>query len=159
MCFSSYSTKPFIIHADSLFLEDIMSLIKSLWAFAGAFAVFLLLWLLRLLNVLGSEFDIVIRWISTIGLILCGVFVGLLISEKRIQARWKFVPLLLFVAGFFAAPFVGVGVLMFVGMFSFSRGIEPVIFGGSITGYLLLYMGFWFWLKKKGIIKFRDFSE
>ncbi|MCW3985309.1 MAG: hypothetical protein NWE91_02730 [Candidatus Bathyarchaeota archaeon] len=27
-----------------------MSLIKSLWAFAGAFAVFLLLWLLRLLN-------------------------------------------------------------------------------------------------------------
>jgi len=135
------------------------ALIKSLWAFAGAFAVFLLLWLLRLLNVLGSGFDIVVRWVSTIGLILCGVFIGLLISGNRIQARWKFVPLLLFVVGFFAAPFVGVGVLMFVGIFSFSRGIEPMIFGGSITGYLLFYMGFWFWLKKNGIVKFRDFPE
>jgi len=103
---------------------------------------------------LGSEYDIVIRWVSTIGLILCGVFVGLLISEKRIQARWKVVPLLLFIAGFFAAPFVGVGVLMVVSMFPFSRGIEPIVFGGSITGYLLLYMGLWFWLKKKGIFKF-----
>jgi len=136
-----------------------MSLIKSLWAFAGASAFSWFLWLLRLLNVLGNEFDIVIRWISTISLILCGVFIGLLISEKRIQARWKFVPLLLFIAGFFAAPFVGVGALMFVEMSSFSRGIGPVIFGGSITGYLLLYMGFWFWLKKKGILKFRNFSE
>jgi len=134
------------------------ALIKSLWAFAGAFAVFLLLWLLRLLNVLGSEFDIVIRWVSAIG-ILCGVFVGLLISEKRIQARWKFVPYLLFIAGFFAAPFVGVGVLIFAEMLSFGRGIEPVIFGGSIIGYLLLYMGSCFWLKKKGIIKLRDFPE
>lgn len=130
-----------------------MSLTKSLWVFVSASIVFLLLWFLRLLNVLGSEFDIVIRWASTISLILCGVFVGLLISERRIQARWKLVPLLLFVVGFFAAPFVGVGLLMLLNRFSFSRGIEPVIFGGSITGYLLLYMGFWLYLKKKGIFR------
>jgi hypothetical protein len=136
-----------------------MSLKKSLWVFAGVSTFSWILWLLRLLNVLGSEFDIVISWISTISLILCGVFIGLLISEKRIQARWKFAPLLLFIAGFLAFPFVGVGVLMFVETFSLSRGIEPVIFGGTITVYLLLYMGFWFWLKKKGILKFRDFSE
>ena len=130
-----------------------MSLTKSLWVFVSAFIVFLLLWFLRLLNVLGSEFDIVIRWASTISLILCGVFVGLLISERRIQARWKFVPLLLFVVGFLAAPFVGVGLLMLLNRFSFSRGIEPVIFGGSITGYLLLYTGLWLYLKKKGIFR------
>jgi len=131
-----------------------MSLIKSLCVFLIGFTIFLFsFWSLRLLNVLGSEYDIVIRWVSTISLILCGVFIGLLISEKRIQTRWKFVPLLLFIAGFFAAPFVGVGVLMLLKVSFFSRGIEPMIFGGSIVVYLLLYMGLWFWLKKKGIFK------
>ena len=139
-------------------MED-LTLIKSLWAFAGFFTVSLFLQLLRLFNVLGSEFDIVIRWVSTISLILCGVFVGLLISGKRVQARWRFVPLLLFIVGFFAAPFVGVGVLIFAEMLSLGRGIEPVIFGGTITGYLLLYMGFWFWLKKKDILKPGNFPE
>jgi len=43
---------------------------------------------------------------------------------------------------------------MVVSMFPFSGGIEPIVFGGSITGYLLLYMGLWFWLKKKGVLKF-----
>jgi len=133
-----------------------MSLIKSLYVFVIGFTVFLFsFWFLRLFNVLGSEYEIMIRWVSTIGLILCGVFIGLLVSEKRIQARWKFVPLLLlFIAGFFAAPFVGVGVLMLLNVFSFSRGIGPVIFGGSVVTYLLLYMRLFFWLKKKDIFKF-----
>lgn len=127
-----------------------MSLIKSLCVFVIGFTVFLFSFRsLRLLDVLGSEYDIVIRWVSTISLILCGVFIGLLISDRRIQTRWKFVPILLFIAGFFAAPFVGVGVLMLLEVFSFSRGIEPVIFGGSVVVYLLLYMGLWFWIKKK----------
>ena len=117
-----------------------MSLIKSLYVFVIGFTVFLFsFWFLRLFNVLGSEYEIMMRWVSTIGLILCGVFIGLLVSEKRIQARWKFVPLLLlFIAGFFAAPFVGVGVFMLLNVFSFSRGIEPMIFGGSVVTYLLL---------------------
>ena len=133
-----------------------MSLIKSLYVFVIGFTVFLFsFWFLRLFNVLGSEYEIMIRWVSTIGLILCGVFIGLLVSEKRIQARWKFVPLLLlFIAGFFAAPFVGVIVLMLLNVFSFSRGIEPMIFGASVVTYLLLYMRLFFWLKKKDIFKF-----
>jgi hypothetical protein len=54
------------------------------------------------------------------------------------------------VLGFFAAPFVGIGVLMLFENFGFDM---PVIFGVSITAYLLLYMGLWFWLRKKGIFK------
>jgi len=133
-----------------------MSLIKPLYVFVIGFTVFLFsFWFLRLFNVLGSEYEIMIRWVSAIGLILCGVFIGLLVSEKRIQARWKFVPLLLlFIAGFFAAPFVGVGALMLLNASSLSRGIEPVIFGGSVVTYLLLYMRLFFWLKKKAIFTF-----
>lgn len=136
-----------------IFFEEELSLTKSLWVSVSAFIVLLSLWFLRLLNVLGSEFDIVIGWVSTISLILCGVFIGLLISERRIQARWKLVPLVLFIVGFLAAPLFGVGLLMLLNRFSFSRGIEPVIFGGSITGYLLLYMGFWLHLKEKSIFR------
>ncbi len=133
-----------------------MSVRKAYWASVCAFSVFLLLWFLRLFNVLGSEYNLLIGWVTTISLILLGVFIGTLISEKKIRVRGIIAFLLIFSAGFLAAPFVGVGVLMVVSMFPVSRGIEPIVFGGSITGYLLLYMGLWFWLKKKGIFKFME---
>jgi hypothetical protein len=75
------------------------------------------------------------------------------LSEKKIQIRPTIPFFIIFTAGFFAAPFVAVGVLMLAANFAFSRGIEPLIFGGSITGYLLLYMILWFWLKKKGVVQ------
>jgi len=131
-----------------------MSLRKALWIFVCAFTVSLFLCFLRLFHVLGSEADILIRWVSTVSLILCGVFIGVFVSEKQIRVRGMLVPFLLFALGFFAAPFVGVGVLMLVETFNLSTGIEPMIFGGSIVVYLLLYMGLWFWLKKKGIFTF-----
>ena len=65
--------------------------------------------------------------------------------------RGNVIPFLLFIGGFFVAPFFGVGMLYLADTFNFSRGIQPVVVGGSITGYLLLYMELWFWLKKKEI--------
>ena len=132
-----------------------MTLTKLLWACTCAFMVFLSLRVLRLLNVIGSEADVLIPWVSTISLILLGVFVGVFISQKKIQVQAMLVPFLLFVLVFLAAPFVGVGVLMLVEN-AFNIRLNPLIFGISITVYLLLYMGLWFWLKKKGIVKFAD---
>ena len=60
----------------------------------------------------------------------------------------------LFSAGFLVAPLVGVGILMFAETLPISRANAGAVFGGSIVIYLLLYMGFWFLLKKKGVIKF-----
>ena len=133
-----------------------MSLREALWASVCALLLFILLWFFRLFNILGSEYDILIRWVSAIGLISLGIFIGILISEKKIQIRPMITFLILFTTGFFAAPFVAVGILMLASIFPFSRGIEPLIFGGSITGYLLLYMLFWFWLQKRGIVKIRE---
>lgn len=116
------------------------------------------LWFLRLLNVLGSGADILIRWVSAIGLILCGVFVGLFISQKQIRVRpMLVVQLLLFTLGFLAAPLVGIGVLMLVENLRFDiPAILGVSVGASVTVYLLLYMGLVFWLKKKGILRLRQ---
>ncbi|MGQ9624187.1 MAG: hypothetical protein ACUVT9_02320 [Candidatus Bathycorpusculaceae bacterium] len=102
---------------------------------------------------MGSEYEILIRWVSTICLVILGMFIGILASEKKIQIRSMITFTVLFVTGFFAAPFVAVGMLMLASNFSFSRGIEPLIVGGSVTGYLSLYMVFWFWLRKKGVFK------
>ena len=127
-----------------------MSLTRLLWICTFAFVVCLSLLLLRLSNVLGSEFDILILSISAISLILLGVFVGALTSQKHIRVRAVLLPSLLFVLGFLAAPFVGVGVLMLSENLGFDN---PVIFAVSITAYLFLYMVIWFWLRKKGVFK------
>lgn len=129
-------------------MANIMSLIKLLWLWAFAFMVYLSLLLLRLSNFLGSEFDILIRWVSVISLILLGVFVGAFISQKQIRVRAVLLPSLLFALGFLVAPFVGIGVLMLFENLGFDI---PAIFGVSITAYLLLYMGLCFDLKKRGI--------
>lgn len=130
------------------------NLTKVLWASVCALWVFILLWFLRQFNILGSEFDILRNWVSAVGLILLGLFIGIILSEKKIQIRPAIPFLIIFAAGFFAAPFVAVGMLVLTTNLSLSRGIEPLIFGGSITGYLLLYMLLWFWLRKKGIIAY-----
>ena len=131
-----------------------MSLTKLLWAWTCVFIVVLSLWFLRLLNVLGSSTDILMQWISAISLILCGVFAGVFISEKKIRAQAMLViHLLLFALGFLVAPFVGIAVLMVIENLGFDT---PAMFGVSVTVYLLLYIGLWFWLKKKGILKLRQ---
>jgi hypothetical protein len=132
------------------FWANIMNLAKLLWVCAFAFMVCLSLLLLRLSDVLGSEFDILMRSVSAVSLIFLGVFVGALISQKQIRVRALLLPSLLFMLGFFAAPFVGIGVLMLFENLGFDN---PVIFGVSITAYLFLYMGLWFWLKNKGTFK------
>jgi hypothetical protein len=112
--------------------------------------------MLRLLNVIGSETDILIQGISTFSLILLGVCVGVLVSQKKIRVRAMLARFLLFVLGFLAAPFVGVGVLLLRDAVASGLGSTPAIFGVSIIVYLLFYMGFWVWLKKKGIVRFAD---
>ncbi|MGB9714753.1 MAG: hypothetical protein ACPLZC_07255 [Candidatus Bathyarchaeales archaeon] len=131
-----------------------MSLRGALWASTCALLLLMLLWFLRLFNILGSEYEILTRWISAIGLIILGMFIGILASERKIQIKTMIIPFILFALGFCFAPFVAVGILMLTSNFPFSRGIEPLIVGGSIIGYLSLYMLFWFWLnKKKGIFQ------
>lgn len=127
-----------------------MSLTKLLLAWTCVFIVVLCLWFFRLLNVLGSEFDILVRGFLAIALVLCGVFVGILVSQKQVRVRAVLFSFLLFALGFLAAPFVGIGVLMLFENFGFDI---PAIFGVCVTVYLLLYVVLGFWLRKKGVLK------
>jgi hypothetical protein len=137
-------------------VNKLMRLREALWASICALLLLISIWFLRFFNILGSEYDIFIRWVSTAGLVILGIFIGILVSEKKIQIRSMITFTILFAAGFFAAPFVATGILMLANNFSFSKGFEPLIFGGSIIGYLLLYMLFWFWLKKKSVFKLSE---
>jgi hypothetical protein len=112
------------------------------------------LWFLRLFNVLGSEYDILISWVSAISLVLLGVFVGVLISGKtQVQVRGMAVGLFLVAVGFISAPFVVFLSVPFINTFPFTAETKAAIVGVLTVGYLGGYMAFLFWLKKKGILK------
>jgi len=81
-----------------------MSLRKTALLSACALTVFILAFL-RLLNILGSEYDLLMRWVSAISLLLIGIIIGMSISEKKIQVRGM-LAILLFLAGFCAALLV-----------------------------------------------------
>lgn len=129
-----------------------MTLTKLLWICACVFTAYLFLLFLRLLNVLGSEVGVFIRLVSSISLILLGVLVGVFISKKQIRVRAILVPFLLFALGFLAAPFIIIGALMLIEN-AFSTRINPIMVGIGIAVYLLLYMGLWFWIKRKGMVR------
>ncbi|MEM3784335.1 MAG: hypothetical protein QW667_01140 [Candidatus Bathyarchaeia archaeon] len=62
------------------------------------------------------------------------------------------VPFLLFTLGFLAAPFVIVGMFILIEN-AFNMRVNPITFGIGIMVYLLLYMGLWFWVKRKGMVR------
>ena len=66
---------------------------------------------------------------------------------KRVDVRRSIPFFLLFAFGFVLAPFTGVGRLILLETLSIA-GSEGIVFGGSVVVYLLLYMGFWYRLRK-----------
>ena len=117
-----------------------------------AFAVYMLLWFLRLFNVVGSEADILIRWVSTVSLILLGVFIGIAISERRIRVRGMLASLLLVAVGFVTTPVCAGMFATLVSKFPFDRRMGLIVVGVATVSYFGLYMAFLFWLKKKGVL-------
>lgn len=79
---------------------------KVAWVVSIGFIVVMLLFFLRLSNLIGSEYDLLVRWVSTISLMLTGVFVGILISEKRIPAKTALINLVLVLFGLALIPIV-----------------------------------------------------
>ena len=130
-----------------------MRLRKALWASVCAFMIYMLLFFLRLFQVLGSEADILTRWISTVSLILLGVFMGVAISERKIRVRGVLASLLLVAVGFILTPFVAGMFATLVSKFSFARRIGLIVVGVVTVGYLELYFIFLIWLKKSGILQ------
>lgn len=74
-------------------------------AFIG-FIIYMVLQLISLFNFVGNEYDILVQWISVISLVLMGVFVGILVSEKKIPAKTALVNLLLVLVGLTLIPIV-----------------------------------------------------
>jgi len=62
-------------------------------------------------------------------------------------------PFLLFAIGFFAAPFVGVGVLMLFEVFAFSKGAEPAIFWRKRCSLFVALYGIVVLAQKEGYSK------
>ena len=86
--------------------DEIMQTKNVAWVVSIAFIVVMLLYFLRLLNLIGNEYDLLVRWVSTISLMLTGVCVGILISEKRIPAKTALINLTVVIFGLALIPIV-----------------------------------------------------
>jgi hypothetical protein len=131
-----------------------MNVRKLGWASVCVFTVFMLLYLLRLFNIIGSEYDILVNSFSLISLILITVLVGLLYSPKT-RRQGSLIMLGLLVVGWvFGTPLVLLLSISLVKALPFPFEIRPVLVYVLGVCYLGGYWAFLFWLnKKKGFIK------
>ena len=134
----------------TLLFDETMQTKKVAWAVLIIFIVFTLLYLFRLFNLIGSEYDLLIRWVSTISLMITGVFVGILISEKRIPAKTALINLLLVIFGLALIPIVtGISATI---LNTFPLTMETKMVATFILSVScgLLYFGLyiWYWYRK-----------
>jgi hypothetical protein len=131
-----------------------MNVRKLGWASVCVFTVFMLLYLLRLFNIIGSEYDILVNSFSLISLILITVLVGVLFSPKTRRGGSLIMLGLLVVGWVFGTPLVVLLSISLVKALPFPFEIRPVLAYVLIVCYLGGYLAFLFWLnKKKGFIK------
>lgn len=62
--------------------------------------------MLSLLGFVGAEYDLLVRWVSVVSLVVMGIFVGMLISEKKISVKTGLVNLLVVLVGLALVPIV-----------------------------------------------------
>jgi hypothetical protein len=121
---------------------------KVAWVVSIGFIVVMLLYFLRLFNLIGNEYDLLVRWVSTISLMLTGVFVGILISEKRIPAKTALINLVLVIFGLALIPIVtGISATI---LNTFPLTMETKMIATFILSVScgLLYMGLYYKYRK-----------
>lgn len=83
-----------------------LKLKKAAFVASVFFVIYLVLLMLSLLGFIGAEYDILVRWVSVISLVLTGIFMGMLISEKKIPVKTALVNLLVVLVGLALVPIV-----------------------------------------------------
>jgi hypothetical protein len=122
---------------------------KVAWLISAVASISILLYLFILLNVIGSEYTILIRWISTISLMISGVLVGMLISEKKIPVKTALIDFGLVAFTFLLVPVVGYISITVVNMLPLTVEVKILITSVASVSSGLLYMGLLFQYKRK----------
>jgi len=108
------------------------------------------LWILELLGIVGTEVDILIRWLAAASTLLLGIFLGVMIGRNRLNLRETIVNMVLGVIVFPVSPIVG----MFIAVsLPPTLSGNPIVFGIFVAGLPLFVLGFLFWLRRKGFFK------
>ena len=108
------------------------------------------LWILELLGIVGTEVDVLIRWLAAVSTLLLGVFLGIMIGRNRLNLRETIVNMVLGVIVFPVSPIVG----MFIAVsLPPTLSGNPIVFGIFVAGLPLFVLGFLFWLRRKGFFK------
>lgn len=126
-----------------------MQLRKAAWVASIGFMVFIVLRLLNLFNFIGSEYDLLIQWVSTISLVLTGILVGILVSEKKIPAKSALINLLLVLFGLALIPIVTGISATFLNIFPLAMETKVIVTFILSVSCGLLYMVLFIWYRKR----------
>ena len=126
-----------------------MKLRLALWIASVSFMAFIVLQLLDLFNFIGSEYDLLTQLVSTISLVLTGIFIGILVSKKKILAKTAVVSMLLVLFGLALIPLVTVISATILNTFPLSTDTKLIITFIVSVGCGLIYMGFLIWYRKR----------
>jgi len=114
---------------------------KVAWLILVVVVVSILFHSFRLLNVIGNEYELLTRWISTISLVVTGVLVGILISEKKIPVKTALTDFGLVALTFLLIPLVGYISFEVVNVFPLTVEIKMAVSFVASVSCGLLYMG------------------
>jgi hypothetical protein len=134
---------------NTYFFDDIMQKRKIVFAFSISFVVFMFLNFLRLFNLIGNEFELLIRWVSTISLLLTGILVGILILDKKINVKTALINLVLVIIGLALIPILTGIIATIVNPFPFAIETKLVVTFILPASIGLIYLWFFIRYQKK----------
>jgi hypothetical protein len=122
---------------------------KIIFAVSISFVVFMFLNFLRLFNLIGNEFELLIRWVSTISLLLTGILVGILILDKKINVKTALINLVLVIIGLVLIPILTGIIATIVNPFPLAIETKLVVTFILPSSIGLIYLWFFIRYQKK----------
>jgi hypothetical protein len=122
---------------------------KILWAFVSVGTLVFVLWILRIFGVVGAEVDLLNRWLAIASSILFGIFIGIVITGKKLSVRGAIVNLLLTLILILFSPIIGIIIAVSLPI---SMQIMPIVAGGLSGGFALSFLWLIHWLRKRGYL-------
>jgi hypothetical protein len=122
---------------------------RILWAFISVGTFSLVLWILRVLGIVGVEVDLLSRWLAIVSSILFCIFVGIAIAGKKLSIRGAIVNLLLTLILLFS-PIIWVIIAV---NFHASIQIMLIVVMAFSGGFALFFLRLIYWLRSKGYFR------
>lgn len=120
-----------------------------MWGIFISFISFTMLQLLNLFNFIGNEYDLLTQLVSTISLVLIGIFTGIVVLKKQISSKNALLGMIFVIFGIALIPIITLISVTVLNSLLLSMEIKLVATWILSVSFGLIYMSFLIWYRKK----------